>query len=119
MRFIIDAALPQSLTKILRDGGYDAIHVADIGMAHAPDDNIAAYAKRNGLAILTQDFDFADIRHYPPREYHGIVVFTFPKPAGLGVIQTFTRRFLERLPPLGELRGQLVIVDDQKIRTRN
>jgi hypothetical protein len=83
MRFIIDAALPQSPTTILSDANYAAIHVADIGMAHASDDNIAAYAKRHALAILTPDFDFADIRHYPPREYHGIVVFTFPMPANL------------------------------------
>lgn len=119
MRFIIDAALSESLTTILREAGYDAIHVAEIGMAHAPDENIAAYAKRNALVILTQDFDFADVRHYPPREYHGIVVFTLPKPANLDVIHSFTRRFLERLPPLGDLRGQLIIVDDQKIRSRS
>jgi hypothetical protein len=119
MPFVIDAALPQSLRNILRDAGHDAIHVRDVGMAHASDDNIAAYAKRNGLAILTQDFDFADIRNYPPREYHGIVVFTLPKPVNLGIIETFTRRFLERLPSLGDLRGRLIIVDDQKIRSRS
>jgi predicted nuclease of predicted toxin-antitoxin system len=43
-------------------------------MSGAPDGVIAAYAKRNQLALNTCDFDFADIRNYPPANYAGILV---------------------------------------------
>src|SRR5687768_13515451 len=43
-------------------------------MRNFPDDAIAAYAKSEQRALVTRDFDFADIRNYPPAEYPGIVV---------------------------------------------
>ena len=44
----------------------------DIGLRQATDDVIAAHARTNQQALVTRDFDFADIRNYPPAEYAGI-----------------------------------------------
>jgi Domain of unknown function (DUF5615) len=52
-------------------------------MRKAPDDTIAAYAERNHLVLITGDFDFADIRNYPPSLHDGIVV---PEDATAGQI---------------------------------
>ena len=66
MRFLVDASLPRSATALLRQLGHDAADVRDIGLRQATDDVIAAHARTNHQALVTRDFDFADIRNYPP-----------------------------------------------------
>jgi predicted nuclease of predicted toxin-antitoxin system len=46
--------------------GHDAVDVRDRGMGSATDDVIAEYARLNRRVLVTRDFDFADIRNYPP-----------------------------------------------------
>ena len=67
MRFLIDANLPRSVNAVLRRHGHEATDVH------------AEKAEREGLVILSADFDFADIRSYPPSRYHGIVVIDRPE----------------------------------------
>ncbi|MGA8659739.1 MAG: DUF5615 family PIN-like protein [Chthoniobacterales bacterium] len=47
---------------------HEAVDVRDSGMGGAADSDIAAYAQQNRLALVTRDFDFADIRKYPPAQ---------------------------------------------------
>lgn len=74
MRFLVDADLPRSVIDLLQRSGHEAVDVRDIGLRAAKDSLIAAYAKSKALCLVTGDFDFADIRNYPPREYEGLVV---------------------------------------------
>ena len=59
MRFLIDAQLPQGLTKFLTAAGHDAEHVAEIGLLAASDRVIWDHAKTTGAAVITKDADFA------------------------------------------------------------
>ena len=59
MRFLIDAQLPQGLTKFLSAAGHDAEHVAEIGLLAASDQVIWHHAKTTGAAVITKDADFA------------------------------------------------------------
>jgi hypothetical protein len=93
MRFLIDADLPRPVAPLVRSLGHEATDVRDVGLGEAPDAEIAAYARAHELCLLTGDFDFADIRDYPPEHYYGIVV-------------------LSRLP------GRLAIVEPGRIRLR-
>ncbi len=61
--------MPRSATAAVRRSGHDASDVRDIGMGSAADTEIARYARDHGLARVTRDFDFADIRNYPPADY--------------------------------------------------
>ena len=78
MRFLIDADLPRSVGDLIRHYGHDAIDVRDIGMRRALDATIAEHAQRERLCLLTGDFDFSDVRTYPPADYAGIVVLVIP-----------------------------------------
>ena len=71
MRFLIVANMPRSTAELLRRYHHEAVDVRDIGMGGAADSDIAAYAQRYRLALVTRDFDFADIRNYPPAQYAG------------------------------------------------
>jgi predicted nuclease of predicted toxin-antitoxin system len=79
MHFLNDASLPRSAAVLLRRLGHGATDIRDAGMRDAPDGTIAAYAKSNHLALVTRDFDFADIRNYPPSLYQGIVCSSFTR----------------------------------------
>ena len=78
MRFLIDEDLPRSAGDLLRQYGHEAIDVRDIGLRGSKDPEIAAYAQKNGLSLLTGDFDFSDIRKYPPKQYNGLVDLKIP-----------------------------------------
>lgn len=68
MHFLIDADLPRSVSDVLQAYGHEAIDVRDIGLRNAIDTTIARYAQQEGLCLLAGDFDFSDIRTYPPAE---------------------------------------------------
>lgn len=59
MRFLIDAQLPPSMGRLLRQHGHVAEHVTDIGPGDAPDRNLWRYALDNGAVIVTKDEDFS------------------------------------------------------------
>ena len=81
MRFLVDASLPHSGTALLQQMGHEVVDVRDIGMRSATDGIIAAHARCNGQTLVTRDFDFADIRNYPPADYAGILVLQLPDDA--------------------------------------
>ena len=74
MRFKLDENIPLELGELLRVAGHDAVTVLDQGHAGFVDRDVAAVCRREGRIVITFDTGFADIRHYPPSAYPGIVV---------------------------------------------
>jgi len=60
VKFIVDAQLPPALASALREAGYDAQSVREIGLREAEDSEIWAYALANQAVIVTKDQDFAE-----------------------------------------------------------
>lgn len=119
MRFLIDADLPRATGESLRRAGHDAFDARDIGLGDAKDSDIAAYAQAHQLCLLTGDFDFADIRNYPPHLYAGIVVFTLPRHATVAFILQLVDIFLQQTAVLTRLPGRLAIVEPGRVRMRS
>ena len=118
MRFLMDANLPRSAAALLRQMGHDAVDVRDIGMRSATDDVIAAHARRNQQALVTRDFDFADIRNYPPSDHAGIVVLRLPDDATAEQVVKLLGTFVSREDWLARLTGRLAIVESWRVRFR-
>lgn len=118
MRFLVDADLPRATVDLVRSFGHEATDVRDVGLGGAPDGLVAAHAQRHCLCLLTGDFDFADIRDYPPEQYFGIVVFVFPHNASRDIILNLIRAFLESQPILAQLAGRLAIAEPGRVRLR-
>ncbi|GGA04586.1 DUF5615 family PIN-like protein [Okeania sp. KiyG1] len=119
MRFLIDEDLPRSTAKIIQKYEHEGIDVRDIGLRGAEDSQVAAIAKERGLCLLTGDFDFADIRNYPPKEYPGIVIFYIPSNVTVAYILSLIESFLQQEQILEQLPGKLAIVEADRIRIRN
>ena len=56
MRFLVDNALSPILAALLRNAGYHAVHVRDIGLQHAEDDVIVDRAAADAC-VLPLAFD--------------------------------------------------------------
>lgn len=60
-RIVLDQGLPATAVTILREARWDAIHVRDIGMHAATDNEILDYAARESRVVITLDRDFPQI----------------------------------------------------------
>jgi predicted nuclease of predicted toxin-antitoxin system len=61
MKFLIDNALSPIIAQGLRDAGFEAIHVRDIGMHSASDSSIFKFALQNDQIIVSADTDFGTL----------------------------------------------------------
>ncbi|HEY7299202.1 MAG TPA: DUF5615 family PIN-like protein [Xanthobacteraceae bacterium] len=107
MPFLVDANLPRLVVAILRSLGHHVEFARDIGLAAAPDRDIAARAKLTGAVLLTRDLDFANIRQYPPESYSGLVVLRLPEDATARAIADVVERFVREPNFLVALSGRL------------
>jgi predicted nuclease of predicted toxin-antitoxin system len=116
MRFKIDENLPVEVAELLRGAGHDALTVLDQKMGGHPDRAIGDTIRVEKRALITLDFDFADIRTFPPGDYAGLIVLRLAvqdKPSVLALIA--------RVIPLlnnEPLVGMLWVVDETALRIR-
>lgn len=79
--FLIDEMFPAAGASLLREKyGHDAIHVTETGLRGAPDAHVAATARTEGRAVVTENVaDFAAERDV-------VIIFVLKKnlPAGGG-----------------------------------
>lgn len=61
MKFLVDNALSPVVSRALLDAGHDAVHVRDLGMSAAPDEDIFDTALSQDRVIVSADTDFATI----------------------------------------------------------
>jgi predicted nuclease of predicted toxin-antitoxin system len=116
MRYKTDENLPVEVTALLRQHQHDAVSVQDQQMAGQGDPQVARVCQGEGRAFVTCDLDFADIRAYPPEDYHGIIVL---RPAVQAVSSLL--RLMNRALPLidAELLDRCIwVVDDHRVRIR-
>ena len=84
----------------------------------ANDAEIAAYAQKHRLCLLSGDMGFVDIRNYPPEKYSGIVVLHLPAKATSSTILTLLRSLLVQMEIVNQLDGKLAIVERGRVRIR-
>jgi predicted nuclease of predicted toxin-antitoxin system len=118
MRFLLDANMPRSAASLLRSLGHEAEDVRDALLSGADDSLVAAHARARGFALVTRDFDFSDIRNYPPENYSGLVVLQLPDDATAPQINRTLEAFVTNLEWVSRLPGRLAIVESWRVRFR-
>ncbi len=116
IRFITDEDVPRSTARVLRDAGFDAVDVRDVGLRGKSDAEVFAYAQRENRLLITCDMGFSNILNFPPSENKGILVVRIPDSQP---IDTFNREVLRAVQDVGKnLSRHLAIVEVGKVRLR-
>jgi predicted nuclease of predicted toxin-antitoxin system len=55
---VLDQGVPRDAAELLRTLSYECVHVGEIGMWNAPDEEILAFAAEKKATIVTLDADF-------------------------------------------------------------
>ncbi|MCE7890621.1 MAG: DUF5615 family PIN-like protein [Myxococcales bacterium] len=58
MKLLLDQGLPRGACQLLVRHGHDVLHVGEVGLATASDDDILDWAESNGRVVVTLDADF-------------------------------------------------------------
>jgi len=73
-RFLVDANVPKSVVRCLRDLGHDVGDVRDILPNGTSDPAVFRTAQDEGRILVTHDLGFANIIAYPSGSHAGIIV---------------------------------------------
>jgi predicted nuclease of predicted toxin-antitoxin system len=58
MKLLLDHGLPRSAARLLREGGIDTLHVGEVGLAAATDNEILEKGRQEDRVVVTLDADF-------------------------------------------------------------
>lgn len=116
-RYLVDENMPRSTARILRDAGYEADDVRDVGFAATADPEIFAFAQDTGATLISRDMGFANIVDYPLGSHAGIVIVRY---RNVVPIAQRTHVLLNALAGFRSesLAGCLVVVGLERVRIR-
>jgi len=75
MKFLADMGISPRSVAFLRDLGYEAVHLHELGLDRLPDAEILAKARREGYVLLTHDLDFGELLAISGGEIPSVVIF--------------------------------------------
>lgn len=70
------------------------------------------------MCLVSCDWGFADIRSYPPADYHGLIVLELPDRATSDEKLALLESLLKQPTIVSRLPGRLAIVSQSRIRLR-
>lgn len=117
MKFLVDNAMSPAIAAKIREAGYQADHVHEVGIPHAADVAIANYAAEHGYVVVTADSDFSMITALQQRTKPSVVLLH-------GTLANHPEMhadvLLSNLPPVIDrlAEGAIVIVEAKRIRVR-
>jgi predicted nuclease of predicted toxin-antitoxin system len=115
-RFLVDEDLPRSTARALRDAGYLADDVRDVGLRGHSDAEIYERAQSIGATLVTADKGFGNIWQFPLGTHAGIVLSRVPDELPPARIN---QELLAALRDVNEdLAGLLVVVEVGRYRIR-
>jgi len=116
VKFLIDNAVSPTIEIGLAAKGYDAIHVRNLGMAAAPDEEIFELAAQQDRIVVSADTDFGTLLAFRQSAKPSFVLFrqTDKRPTSQ------LKALLAYLPQLENdlLLGCVAVIEDQRIRIR-
>ncbi|HKS22801.1 MAG TPA: DUF5615 family PIN-like protein [Thermoanaerobaculia bacterium] len=116
MQFKIDENLPDELSALLRENGWDSTTIVEQDISGADDPKVASVCDGEDRILITFDTGFANIRAYPPADHPGYIVFRLAhqdKPHVLRIAAQVVAKLRDR-----GLRNELWVVDESRIRIR-
>ena len=117
MRFLVDNALSPVVAEALVAAGHDALHVRDLGMQAATDEEIFEVAAGEGRTIVSADTDFGTILALRRTAEPSVLIFR--RSSGRRP-EDQARLLLRQLPRISDAleRGSVVVIEEDRLRIR-
>jgi hypothetical protein len=117
IKFLTDADLPLSLYRRMRELGYAADDVRELGLGTAGDEVIFDYAVQHGYCLVSSDKGFANLLRFPLDSHNGIMVARFPRHCSAPTKVAIVTNWLLALSP-SDITNNLVIIEAHGVRIR-
>jgi predicted nuclease of predicted toxin-antitoxin system len=116
VKFLLDMPLSPALAAWLREQGHDAVHVADLGLAQAPDYDVLDRARREERVVMTADLDYPRLLALSRSDGPGLTLF---RGGDYSEQETEDRlkRCLETIP-IEEFASSTIVIEKGRIRRR-
>jgi len=118
VKFLIDDPISFRVAILLREKGYEAVHVSELGMAAAPDEILVERAIDRDEVIVSADNDFGKILATLNLKKPSFILFRWQ---GLRKADQQAEILTKNLPTLHEHleKGVIATITPQGIRIRN
>lgn len=116
MRFLADMGVDVRIAEWLRGSGHDAVHLHEVGMQRALDEEIFSRAVSENRILLTFDLDFGEIAALARGQRVGVILFRLHDTRTTHVIERLSRALEGSVEALE--RGSVVVVEEGRYRTR-
>ena len=116
MKFLADMGISPKTVAHLRQKGFDAVHLHELGLDRLPDDKIMAKANIENYVVLTHDLDFAGLLAASRDAMPSVVIFRLRNmtPANVNVyIDLLIANHSDALT-----KGAIISVSDSLMRVR-
>lgn len=119
LKFFIDHCVPNTISQILADAGYEVLLLKNHIRVDSPDNIVIAKAQALGTILVSLNGDFADIITYPPANYQGIISLQLRNhPETIPQLMTRLTDYLSMHNNQTHYQGKLLIVEVFRIRIR-
>lgn len=117
MRFLVDQCLSWQVAEALSSEGHDALHLRDLGMQRATDEEVLDLARRQDRVLISADTDFSTLLAREPARRPSVVMFR--RSTGRRPLQQ-AALLLANLPEIAEAlhEGSVVVLEETRVRIR-
>lgn len=117
MRLLVDNALSPRLADGLRVAGHDVVHVRDIGLHSAADEEIFDFAVRDDRVVVSEDTDFGTLLSFRESEKPSFILLRhMPDRTAAGLLRVLLLNIATVEADLAS--GAVVVIEPGRIRIR-
>lgn len=116
MKIKLDENIPDRLVAVLAKEGHDVDTVSSEGLQGRPDGEVWNAARHEDRFLITQDLDFADLRHFKPGTHAGILLLRLREPGANALVRRVSD--VVREEGLDSFARCFVVLTDRKLRIR-
>ncbi|MGQ0547555.1 MAG: DUF5615 family PIN-like protein [Betaproteobacteria bacterium] len=116
MRFLADAGISPETVRFLRKLGHDAVHVRELALQRASDQELVELARGQGRVLLAFDLDFGEILALGVLDRPSVILFRLSDETAQSVNRRLSAVLAEQHQALES--GALVLVEDARYRVR-
>lgn len=117
MRFIVDMPLSPNLATWLVQKGYEAVHVVELGLERASDEEILSLAGDERGVVITADLDYPRLLALARAEGPGLLLFRGGDYSESESVERMAR--VLEIIPVDELSHSVVVIEKNRIRRRH